>query len=228
MVCRSNGIFIVSGPPGSGKSTTLHAILAHLNKDDRKIWTAEEQLEIRQDGLRQVQLDPGAGWTFAAALRSFLRADPDVIMVSEMRDEETAQAAVEASLTGHAVFSTLDAGGAVESVLRVLEMGVQPVNFADSLLGVLSQRLVRRLCAGCRAAEPGCGACGGTGYRGRIALHELFVNTPEAASLIHRGAGAGALREIAVQGGMRTLMQDGIEKCLRGLTDLEEVRGACA
>ena len=148
------GIFIVCGPTGSGKSTTLHSILGHINQPDRKIWTAEDPVEIQQEGLRQVQVNAKTGWTFAAAMRSFLRADPDVIMVGEMRDEETAQIAIEASLTGHTVFSTLHTNSAVDSVLRLLDMGVQPFNFADSLLGVLAQRLVRRLCDKCKTSAP--------------------------------------------------------------------------
>jgi type II secretory ATPase GspE/PulE/Tfp pilus assembly ATPase PilB-like protein len=263
------GIFIVCGPTGSGKTTTLHSILGHINTADLKIWTAEDPVEIQQEGLRQVQVNPKAGWTFAAAMRSFLRADPDVIMVGEMRDTETAQIAVEASLTGHTVFSTLHTNSSVDTVVRLLDMGVQPFNFADSLLGVLAQRLVRRLCAACKVAEavdeeralalateycadtpleprallaewagrygppqlwsaPGCEACHGTGYRGRIGVHELFVNTPAIAPLIHRRADAHELRGIAIPAGMRTLKQDGMNKCLQGLTDLNEVRGNCA
>ena len=269
LVNRPYGIFIVCGPTGSGKSTTLHSILGHINKADCKIWTAEDPVEIQQEGLRQVQVNARIGWTFAAAMRSFLRADPDVIMVGEMRDEETAHIAIEASLTGHTVFSTLHTNTAVDSVVRLLDMGVQPFNFADSLLGVLAQRLVRQLCPGCRKREAldqsranrlateycagtllqplelltqwqerygdlqlwsaaGCEACRGAGYRGRLGVHELFVNTPAMASLIHRRAEAHELRALALQGGLRTLKQDGIEKCLQGLTDLNEVRSSCA
>jgi len=269
LVRQPHGLFLVCGPTGSGKSTTLHSILGHINQPDLKIWTAEDPVEIQQEGLRQVQVNPRAGWTFAAAMRSFLRADPDVIMVGEMRDQETAQIAVEASLTGHAVFSTLHTNTAVDSVLRLLDMGVQPFNFADSLLGVLAQRLVRGLCPECKRAtalsgpgadalaeeycgdtglDPkrvraewegtngsvqlwqaaGCDACRGSGYAGRIGVHELFVNTPKTAPLIHGRAEAQVLRAQSIAEGMRTLKQDGIEKCLEGRTDLREVRANCA
>jgi type II secretory ATPase GspE/PulE/Tfp pilus assembly ATPase PilB-like protein len=141
------------GPTGSGKTTTLHSMLGHINQPDRKIWTAEDPIEITQAGMRQVQVNPKIDWTFAKALRAFLRADPDVIMVGEIRDQETAQMTIEASLTGHLVLSTLHTNNAVETVTRLLDMGMDPFNFADSLLGVLAQRLVRRLCSKCVQAE---------------------------------------------------------------------------
>ena len=267
---RPYGILLVCGPTGSGKTTTLHSLLAHINTPDCKIWTAEDPVEIQQPGLRQVQVNAKIGWTFAAAMRSFLRADPDVIMVGEMRDAETARIGVEASLTGHLVFSTLHTNSAPESVVRLLDMGVQPFNFADSLLGILAQRLVRRLCAKCKtskklsdqeilelseeycadtslapekiAAEwrkryggapmlsqaPGCDSCGKSGYAGRLGIHELLVNSPRIRPLIHRSAGVEELRAAAIAEGMRTLRQDGIEKCFDGLTDVHEVRAATA
>ncbi|UUX97886.1 Flp pilus assembly complex ATPase component TadA [Aquabacterium sp. J223] len=151
---RPYGMVLCVGPTGSGKTTTLHSALGHINKPERKIWTAEDPVEITQAGLRQVQVNPKIDWTFAKALRAFLRADPDVIMVGEIRDEETAQTAVEASLTGHLVMSTLHTNSAPETVTRLLDMGLDPFNFGDSLLAVLAQRLVRRLCAKCRVAEP--------------------------------------------------------------------------
>jgi type II secretory ATPase GspE/PulE/Tfp pilus assembly ATPase PilB-like protein len=138
------------GPTGSGKTTTLHSVLGYLNTPDKKIWTAEDPIEITQPELRQVQVNPKIDWTFAKALRSFLRADPDVIMVGEIRDHETAQIAIEASLTGHLVLSTLHTNSATETVIRLLDMGMDPFNFADSLLAVLAQRLVRKLCMDCR------------------------------------------------------------------------------
>jgi type II secretory ATPase GspE/PulE/Tfp pilus assembly ATPase PilB-like protein len=147
------GLLLVCGPTGSGKTTTLHSILGHINTPDRKIWTVEDPVEITQPGLSQVQVNVKQGLTFAAALRAFLRADPDVIMVGEMRDEETAQMGVEASLTGHLVLSTLHTNSAAEAVTRLLDMGLDPFNFADALIGVLAQRLVRRLCSTCRRAE---------------------------------------------------------------------------
>ena len=146
---RPYGMLLCVGPTGSGKTTTLHSVLGHINRPDRKIWTAEDPVEITQAGMRQVQVNPKIDWTFAKALRAFLRADPDVIMVGEIRDRETAQMAVEASLTGHLVMSTLHTNSAVETVTRLLDMGMDPFNFADSLLAVLAQRLVRRLCGKC-------------------------------------------------------------------------------
>jgi type II secretory ATPase GspE/PulE/Tfp pilus assembly ATPase PilB-like protein len=146
------GMILVVGPTGSGKTTTLHAALHHINKPDRKIWTAEDPVEITQDGLRQVQVQPKIGFEFAAAMRAFLRADPDVIMVGEMRDFETAKMGVEASLTGHLVLSTLHTNSAPETVTRLLDMGIEPLNFADALLGIMAQRLVRTLCSKCKEA----------------------------------------------------------------------------
>jgi type II secretory ATPase GspE/PulE/Tfp pilus assembly ATPase PilB-like protein len=269
-VARPYGILLVCGPTGSGKTTTLHAILNHINTPDLKIWTAEDPIEIQQPGLRQVQVNAKIGWSFAMAMRAFLRADPDVIMVGEMRDEETARIGIEASLTGHLVFSTLHTNSAPESIVRLLDMGVQPFNFADSLLGVLAQRLVKRLCPKCRSSEPleagaladlaaeycaetalepdtvladwhrrygkqlelprpqGCPECNSTGYRGRLGIHELLTNSAKMRPLIRHSAGVDELRAAAMSEGLRTLRQDGIEKCLQGLTDLAEVRAACA
>jgi len=148
------GLILVCGPTGCGKTTTLHSVMRDLNTDQRKIWTAEDPVEISQEGLRQVQVNPRIGWTFAAAMRTFLRADPDVVMIGEMRDEETARIAVEASLTGHLVMSTLHTNSAPESITRLLEIGLDPFTFSDSLLAILAQRLVRRLCMQCRVAQP--------------------------------------------------------------------------
>jgi type II secretory ATPase GspE/PulE/Tfp pilus assembly ATPase PilB-like protein len=144
------GLILVVGPTGSGKTTTLHSVLGYINKPERKIWTAEDPVEITQWGLRQVQVNPKIGFTFASAMRSFLRADPDVIMVGEMRDQETAETAIEASLTGHLVCSTLHTNSAVETIVRLLDMGLDPFNFADALLGVAAQRLVKRICDSCK------------------------------------------------------------------------------
>jgi type II secretory ATPase GspE/PulE/Tfp pilus assembly ATPase PilB-like protein len=151
---RPHGLILVCGPTGSGKTTTLHSLLNHLNTGDRKIWTAEDPIEITQEGLCQVQVNPKIGWTFAAALRAFLRADPDVIMVGEMRDRETASIAVEASLTGHMVMSTLHTSGAPDAAVRLLDMGLDPFSLSDALIGVLAQRLVRRVCTDCVEFRP--------------------------------------------------------------------------
>jgi type II secretory ATPase GspE/PulE/Tfp pilus assembly ATPase PilB-like protein len=150
IVEKPHGIILCVGPTGSGKTTTLHALLRHLNTDERKIWTAEDPIEITQEGLRQVQVNPKIGFTFAAAMRSFLRADPDVIMIGEMRDKETADVAIEASLTGHLVLSTLHTNSAVETVIRLLDMGCDPFNFADAIQGVIAKRLCKRICVNCK------------------------------------------------------------------------------
>ncbi len=267
---RSYGMILVCGPTGSGKTTTLHSLLGVLNVPSRKIWTAEDPVEISQLGLRQVQVNAKIAWTFAAAMRSFLRADPDVIMVGEMRDAETASIAIEASLTGHMVLSTLHTNSAPETVVRLLEMGMDPFSFADALIAVLAQRLARRLCEQCRSSRSasqeevaslaqeycrdspldpesvmaqwrvrfggdprlfqtkGCERCRGTGYHGRLGLHELLVITPDLRQLMQRKAAASELRAEAMRSGMVTLRQDGIEKCLLGRTDLQEVRAVAS
>jgi len=150
MITKPYGIVLCVGPTGSGKTTTLHAALHHINKPETKIWTAEDPVEITQEGLRQVQVHPKIGFDFSTAMRAFLRADPDVIMVGEMRDHETVATGIEASLTGHLVFSTLHTNSAPETITRLLDMGMDPFNFADAMLGVLAQRLVRTLCADCK------------------------------------------------------------------------------
>lgn len=257
------GMILCVGPTGSGKTTTLHAILQHINKPDRKIWTAEDPVEITQRGLRQVQVHPKIGFDFAAAMRSFLRADPDVIMVGEMRDFETAKIGVEASLTGHLVLSTLHTNSAPETISRLLDMGIDPLNFADSLLGVLAQRLVRTLCEKCKepytptqeefqqivesyGAEQfkqqnitysnnlklyrprGCDACDRTGYRGRIGIHELLINSEEIKKRsIERRESIDVIRNIAMAEGMLTLYQDGVLKAFQGLTDIKQIHRVC-
>jgi type II secretory ATPase GspE/PulE/Tfp pilus assembly ATPase PilB-like protein len=262
MARKPYGILLCVGPTGSGKTTTLHSLLGFINMPDRKIWTAEDPVEITQRGLRQVEVKPKIGFTFAAAMRSFLRADPDVIMVGEMRDKETASIGVEASLTGHLVLSTLHTNSAPETITRLLEMDIDPFNFADALIGVLAQRLVRTLCKECKEEyvapqsevdsliklyglddfassdielvpeqklyrPVGCKLCGGTGFRGRMALHELLDGTEELKHQILRGARVDELRRQAKEDGMTTLMQDGIRKVLAGYTDINQVRAVC-
>jgi type II secretory ATPase GspE/PulE/Tfp pilus assembly ATPase PilB-like protein len=256
------GIALVVGPTGSGKTTTLHSALGFINTEDMKIWTAEDPVEITQPGLRQVQVFPKIDFTFAAAMRSFLRADPDVIMVGEMRDHETAAIGIEASLTGHLVFSTLHTNSAPETIIRLLDMDIDPFNFADALLGILAQRLVRTLCGACKeeytpSAEEfaelvrefgaehwdrvglsyspalklsrakGCPKCGGSGYKGRMGIHELLVGTDEMRRLIQKRSSVEEMRRQAVAEGMTTLLQDGIIKVLRGHTDFQQVRAVC-
>ncbi len=256
------GLILVVGPTGSGKTTTLHAALGHINRPEKKIWTAEDPVEIVQEGLRQVQVKSSIGLTFARVLRAFLRADPDIIMVGETRDEETANTVIEASLTGHMVFSTLHTNSAPETVTRLLGMGMDPFNFADALLGVLAQRLVKRLCTKCRQAyEPsqeekeriiyeygehptrplsmddlegvtlyranGCPACNKTGYKGRMAIHELLVADDGLRKLIQAKSPVMEIRDHGLENGMLTLKQDGIQKVLRGDTDLKQILAAC-
>ena len=263
-VCeKPYGMILCVGPTGSGKTTTLHAVLNHINKPDRKIWTAEDPVEITQRGLRQVQVHPKIGFDFATAMRAFLRADPDVIMVGEMRDFETAKIGVEASLTGHLVLSTLHTNSAPETISRLLDMGIDPLNFADSLLAVLAQRLVRTLCDKCKEAynptqeeydqivesygtelfkkqnipyfknlklyrPRGCDACDKSGYRGRIGIHELLINSDEIKKRsIERRESIDVIRNIAMSEGMLTLYQDGVLKAFQGLTDIKQVHRVC-
>jgi len=256
---RPYGLILCVGPTGSGKTTTLHSVLGFINKPDRKIWTAEDPVEITQYGLRQVQVNPKIGFNFAAAMRAFLRADPDVIMVGEMRDEETASVGIEASLTGHLVLSTLHTNSAPETVVRLVDMGCDPFNFSDAMLGILAQRLVKRICDGCK--EPyqptpeqfeevvqaygrkewealginhdgnftlyrgrGCDKCVQTGYKGRAAIHELLVTSAEIKRLVQTRARAAEVLTVAREGGMTTLLQDGISKALAGVTDVKQVK----
>jgi type II secretory ATPase GspE/PulE/Tfp pilus assembly ATPase PilB-like protein len=263
IVQRPYGLILVVGPTGSGKTTTLHSAMGVINTPERKIWTAEDPVEITQYGLRQVQVNPRIGFTFAAAMRAFLRADPDVIMVGEMRDEETAHIGIEASLTGHLVLSTLHTNSAVETITRLLDMGLDPFNFADALLGVLAQRLVRTLCSACKEkyhppedllAElqeayghdafaslgvqytpdftlyrpTGCRECNETGYKGRVGIHELLINSEEIKKLIQTRARITDILQAAQQDAMTTLLQDGLMKVLSGLTDLTQVKAVAA
>ncbi|MFO1320449.1 MAG: ATPase, T2SS/T4P/T4SS family [Burkholderiales bacterium] len=281
-IVKPYGLFFVCGPTGSGKTTTLHSILGYINTPETKIWTAEDPVEITQKGLRQVQMNPKAGVTFATAMRAFLRADPDVIMVGEMRDKETTAIGIEASLTGHLVFATLHTNSAPESIIRLLDMGMDPFNFADALLGVLAQRLAKRLCAKCKQPhiasqeeikamleeyslelknteqwkrDPkagfenlykewvqsfandkgqftiytpvGCEVCNGSGYKGRVGLHELLIGSETVKKHVQERARVAEVLATALQEGMRTLKQDGIEKVLQGITDMKQVRAVC-
>jgi type II secretory ATPase GspE/PulE/Tfp pilus assembly ATPase PilB-like protein len=281
-VSKPYGLFFVCGPTGSGKTTTLHSVLKYINTPDTKIWTAEDPVEITQKGLRQVQINKKAGLDFPTIMRAFLRADPDVIMVGEMRDKETVSIGIEASLTGHLVFATLHTNSAPESIIRLLDMGMDPFNFADALLGILAQRLAKRLCADCKkphiasdeeiklllaeysielantvtwkkdpaAGEKavladwtklfankegkftlyspvGCEKCTGTGYRGRVGLHELLIGTDPVKKAIQEHARVAELLAIALEEGMHTLKQDGMEKVLSGITDMHQVRAVC-
>lgn len=257
MVKKPHGILLVVGPTGSGKTTTLHAVLGYLNTPEKKIWTAEDPVEITQPGLQQVQVSPKIGFTFASALRAFLRADPDIILIGEMRDKETAHAGIEASLTGHLVLSTLHTNSAPETITRLLDLGLDPVNFSDACVGILAQRLIRTLCPDCKetyeASETdigfikrqygeehlkelnlpsplmlhrgkGCDTCGGTGYKGRTGVHELLTMTPELRALVYKEASVSEMKAQATKDGMRTLIQDGIYKVIKGDTDIAQVQ----
>ncbi|GAB3365275.1 hypothetical protein GCM10027395_16600 [Giesbergeria sinuosa] len=276
-ITKPYGLFYVCGPTGSGKTTTLHSILKHLNTPEAKIWTAEDPVEITQRGLRQVQVNKKAGVDFATVMRAFLRLDPDIIMVGESRDLETVSMGIEASLTGHLVFSTLHTNSAPESIVRLLDMGMDPFNFADALLGVLAQRLARKLCSCKQSYRPdeaeltacaheylhtstqvqptpqqceallqswrsqygdaqgdlhlyrpvGCDTCQGSGYKGRVALHELLVADDAIKEHIQLRSRVAQLLQSCLVSGMHTLKMDGIEKALQGLTDLRQVRLVC-
>jgi type IV pilus assembly protein PilB len=241
------GAVLVTGPTGSGKSTTLYAAVNVLNDPSRHILTAEDPVEYRLQGVNQIQTNARAGLTFAAALRSFLRCSPDIILVGEIRDRETANIAIESALTGHLVLSTLHTNDSASAVTRLVEMGVEPFLVSSSLDCVLAQRLARRLCDECKVEyEPprqllldagftpenlpktvwkagGCRKCGGTGYRGRLGLHEVLQMTEEISRLTVSGATAEVIRRKAIDQGMLTLRHDGLEKCRLGLTSVEEV-----
>lgn len=280
-VSKPYGLFFVCGPTGSGKTTTLHSVLKYLNTPDTKIWTAEDPVEITQKGLRQVQVNKKAGLDFAVVMKAFLRADPDIIMVGEMRDKETTSTGIEASLTGHLVFATLHTNSAPESIIRLLDMGMDPFNFSDALLGILAQRLAKRMCS-CKQsytpepaeltsflreyceelmstsrfkADPkgameavykdwvktygndkgqlvfykpvGCDKCGGSGLKGRCGLHELLIASDRLKKAIQEHARVAEMLAICLEEGMRTLKQDGMEKCLTGVTHIKEVRSVC-
>jgi type IV pilus assembly protein PilB len=246
LIHRPNGIILVTGPTGSGKTTTLYSALSSINSVDKNIITVEDPIEYRLDLIRQCQISPKIGLTFAAGLRSILRQDPDVIMVGEIRDKETAHIAIESALTGHLVFSTLHTNDAPSAINRLTDMGIEPFLTASALSGVLAQRLVRRLCPKCKEpAEPkeaalrmlnlrtgprnpifqprGCPYCDRRGYKGRLAIYELLLVNDEIRALTIDRASASRVRTAAIENGMRTLRQDGIAKVLQGLTTLEEV-----
>ena len=242
---RPHGILLVTGPTGSGKTTTLYAALSTLNSPERKLLTIEDPIEYRLAGINQTQVAPGIGLTFAAALRSFLRQDPDIMMVGEIRDLETAQVAVQAALTGHMILSTLHTNSAASAVTRLIDMGVEPFLITSTLNAVLAQRLVRRLCLHCREEvkidEPtglsgktlghaprhwrahGCPGCQGTGYLGRVAVLELLPVNDAISRLIMERGQAQEIEAAAVASGMRTMLEDGASKVAAGLTTVEEI-----
>jgi general secretion pathway protein E len=242
------GILLVTGPTGSGKSTTLYTALARLNTQERKIITVEDPVEYQLPGINQIQVKAAIGMTFAGALRAIVRQDPDIIMVGEMRDLETARIAVQSALTGHVVLSTLHTNDAASGVTRLLDMGVEDYLLTSTVNGILAQRLVRRLCPHCRetysplpelavrfarlhrGGEPillsravGCALCNETGYRGRLAIAEVLLMTDPIRKLILSHATATEIQRVAMEEGMTTLYQDGLRKALEGRTTVEEV-----
>ena len=245
---RPNGIFVVTGPTGCGKTTTLYSCLRRVNTIDSKLLTAEDPVEYDLEGVMQVAINEGVGMTFGKALRSFLRQDPDIIMVGEMRDMETAQIAIQASLTGHLVLSTLHTNDAPGAVTRLVDMGVEPFLISSTLMGVLGQRLVRKVCANCRTPfEPtdgqltllnlsphdlgdklfyygrGCSTCNDTGYKGRKGIYELLIIGDAIRNLINERAPTVVVRQKAIELGMVTLREDGLRSIFEGATSIEEV-----
>ena len=243
MITKPHGMVLVTGPTGSGKTTTLYGALQKINDPGKKIITVEDPVEYQLAGINQIQVKPQIGLTFANGLRSIVRQDPDIIMIGEIRDFETAEIAVQAALTGHLVLSTLHTNDSAGAISRLLEMGVQDYLLASSLLGVLAQRLVRRLCMNCRKEVPfegtkvegwvdppdtvwgptGCEACSGTGYIGRIGIYELLRISPAVSKLIVEHTDAGSIRSFALTQGLSLLQQDGWQKARDGVTTIEEV-----
>jgi type IV pilus assembly protein PilB len=253
LIALPNGILLVTGPTGSGKSTTLYACLQELNQDDVNICTVEDPVEYNLGGVNQFQVNEKAGFTFASALRSLLRQDPDILMIGEVRDVETARLATQAALTGHLVLSTLHTNDAPSSITRLYNLGIEPYLVGATVCGVLAQRLVRKLCQHCKQPyEPspnekrqierlagggtvdqlfkpkGCARCRNLGYSGRIGIYELFVPDDQMFDLISNGASLNSLKAMANSQGMRTLRMDGLEKVKAGITTLEEVHRVTA
>ena len=248
IIHKSHGIFLVTGPTGSGKTTTLYSCLSRLNSRERNIITVEDPVEIQLTGIGQIQVNPKVNLTFASGLKSILRQDPDVIMVGEIRDAETAEIAIQASLTGHFVFSTLHTNDAASSITRLVDMGVEPFLVSSSLVAVMAQRLVRAVCPDCRQpSKPtkkeldelsitpelaskhtiyrpqGCPECWNTGYRGRTGIYEILPIDDKLRGLISKNADGSMLKKAAIQRGMKTLREDGALKVLNGITTIEEV-----
>jgi len=248
LTAKNYGIILVTGPTGSGKTTTLYCVLQKLNKETVNILTVEDPIEYELPLIRQTQVNPKAGLLFSSAMRAFLRQDPNIIMVGEIRDQETAELAVQAALTGHLVFSTLHTNDAPTSFNRLIDMGVEPFLITSSILGIIAQRLMRRVCEQCK--EPytatkanleglglgdkvgqdikfyqgkGCALCSQTGYKGRVGIYEVLKTSPKIQELVLHKATADEVRKVAVEEGMKTLRQLAIEKLLAGMTTIEEV-----
>jgi type II secretory ATPase GspE/PulE/Tfp pilus assembly ATPase PilB-like protein len=250
LLTRSHGVIFVTGPTGSGKSTTLYACLNRINSAEKNIMTIEDPIEYQLEGISQMQVASKKGVTFANALRHVLRQDPDVIMVGEVRDIETARMAIQSSLTGHLVFSTLHTNDSAGAVTRLLDLGLEPYLVSSSLIAVIAQRLVRKVCPDCReAAEPtphelrelgigssalagnggkffigkGCERCFQTGYRGRTGVYEILLISEEIQNLVYKRETAGTIKKTALDAGMQTLRMDGARKVLAGVTTISEV-----
>ncbi|RED61706.1 GspE/PulE family protein [Cohnella lupini] len=246
MIERPYGILLITGPTGSGKTTTLYSALSHLNQDDVNIITVEDPVEYQLDGINQVHVNPAIGLSFASGLRSILRQDPNIVMVGEIRDSETAEIAIRASLTGHLVLTTLHTNDSVSSITRLRDMGIESYLLASSILGIVAQRLVRRICPDCKTTyKPsdqerfmlegrgiktdalhrgiGCGSCNRTGYRGRVAIHEVLVVNDNLRKLISLNATVEEMRQSALEQGMIQLMDDGLTKVSQGITTMQEV-----
>jgi general secretion pathway protein E len=247
LVHQSHGIVLVTGPTGSGKTTTLYAGLSRINTTDKNIITIEDPIEYQLHGVGQIQVNPKIELTFASGLRSILRQDPDVIMVGEIRDSETAKIAIQAALTGHLVFSTLHTNDSCGAITRLIDMGIEPFLVASSVIAVMAQRLIRRVCPSCREAYrpsveelrqlgitgdrlegnqvyrpgPTCPDCKHTGYRGRLGIHELLVIDDEVRNLTMKAADSASIRRVAAAKGMNSLREDGAEKVLAGQTTVE-------
>ena len=242
-----NGVFFVTGPTGSGKTTTLYAVIKHINKPGINIMTIEDPVEYRLPGINQIQVNHAIDLNFASALRAFLRQDPDVILVGEIRDVESAKIVAQAALTGHLVMSTMHTNNALQAVTRLIEIGVEPFLVAPSIIGVMAQRLVRKICEHCKERYPlspqeieeifigdgnrevffyrgaGCSYCNYTGYHGRLAIHEIFLLNQKVRELIANGASILNIQDCAKEYGFRSMRYDGLKKVLRGLTTIEEV-----
>jgi general secretion pathway protein E len=249
LIGQSGGIILVAGPTGAGKTTTLYAALGEIDRYQSNVMTIEDPVEYKLPGYVQTEINPRVGLTFANALRSVLRQDPDVIMVGEMRDRETALIAIQAALTGHTVFSTVHTNDAASTVTRLVDMGIEPYLVSSTVLGVLAQRLVRRICADCKEGEPaipellhelglreegvdeiteiyrgvGCPQCSGTGFRGRMGLFELMVVNDAVKKVLHTTNEANLIRDAAMAQGMKTMRHWGIHLIRDGITTVEEV-----
>jgi general secretion pathway protein E len=246
LIRRPHGIILVSGPTGSGKTTTLYSALSEINSPEKNILTIEDPIEYELQGIGQTQVNPKIDLTFASVLRAHLRQDPDIILVGETRDKETADNAIQASLTGHLVFSTIHTNDAAGAFTRLIDMGVEPFLVSSSLVAILAQRLVRKLCKHCKQPHTptsteladlglrtlpgpvfkavGCEECNQKGYSGRSGIYELLVVDDTVRALVVEGKATGVVRKAAIANGLKTLRDDGIRKALEGITSLEEVR----